>query len=110
MCRRPCTHPRNQKDVRLANPEIPSLRDAEELTLRLQSVDKVGVLPKIYASTDGWIVAKIVNYSQDSNPEMQAMLKQYIRSQMQNERTQIAINSYVQEIVNNADVTRIPLQ
>jgi peptidyl-prolyl cis-trans isomerase D len=101
---------RNQKDLRLANPEIPSLRDAEELTQQLQMVDKAGVLPKIYASTDGWIVAKIVNYSQDSNPEMQAMLKQYIRSQMQNERTQIAINSYVQEIVNNSDVTRIPLQ
>ena len=78
--------------------------------LRLSSIQQVGVLPKVYRSTDGWVVANVVNYTQDNNPEMQDMLKQYIRSQMQNERTTVAVNSYIQEIVNNSNVKRIPLQ
>ena len=100
----------NQTEVRLINPEINDLRDAPELMISLQNVTQAGVLPNVYTTTDGFVVANVVNYTQENNPEMESMLKQFIRSQIQNERTKIAIDSYIKEIVSSADVQRTPLQ
>ena len=100
----------SQMDVRLINPEISGLGNAPELLLSLKSVSQRGVLPKIYPTNGGWIVAKVSNYKEDNNPEMAEMLKQYIHSQLLQERYQIAVTSFIQEIITNSNVKRIPLQ